>query len=281
MAALALVEEPPVVVVAAGSLDDVNELEVLIVSTETDADALLWEQAKLVVELLDSGMSQRKLAKLWFNVRKKQPYTQTHVKNVALCVREKLNFHPRPRFRDVYNEISNRNCFGSGDDEWYTRTEYIEAARRVLGSIDLDPASNPVANADVVKAPRFFTIKDDGLSQHWSGRVWMNPPYSRAKIGLFVDKLVAHVLAGNVNAAVVLVRLDTATSWFVKLSSAASAVCLPTHRLSFWKPGRHRKGTSNFGTAFFYFGSEPQRFEHEFRQFGPVWWKYARETILR
>jgi hypothetical protein len=35
-------------------------------------------------------------------------------------------------------------------------------------------------------------IEDDGLSQPWSGKVWLNPPYSREKIGLFVDKIISH-----------------------------------------------------------------------------------------
>jgi DNA N-6-adenine-methyltransferase (Dam) len=77
----------------------------------------------------------------------------------------------------------------TGCFEWYTPPHIIEAARRVLGTIDLDPASCREAQ-ECVHATQFFTTTDDGLQQTWRGRVWLNPPYSTAPIGPFINKLI-------------------------------------------------------------------------------------------
>src|SRR5262249_31538221 len=55
--------------------------------------------------------------------------------------------------------------------EWFTPAAYLEAAREVLGAIDLDPASCPQAQ-EAVRAAHYFTAADDGLSRPWHGRVW-------------------------------------------------------------------------------------------------------------
>jgi hypothetical protein len=60
------------------------------------------------------------------------------------------------------------------NDEWFTPAKYIAAARAVLGGIDLDPASNAIAQA-TVRAGRYYSKDDDGLAQPWHGRVWLNP----------------------------------------------------------------------------------------------------------
>jgi hypothetical protein len=54
----------------------------------------------------------------------------------------------------------------TGETEWYTPAEYVEAARACLGGIDLDPATSPLAQ-DTIKAARFFTCDDDGLRHDW------------------------------------------------------------------------------------------------------------------
>ena len=57
----------------------------------------------------------------------------------------------------------------TGNFEWYTPAYIIEAARKTMGTIDLDPASSVIAN-ETVKATTFYTIDDDGLIKEWGGR---------------------------------------------------------------------------------------------------------------
>lgn len=59
--------------------------------------------------------------------------------------------------------------------EHFTPREVVAAARKTLGGIDLDPASCAKANKRI-KAKQFFSVEDDGLTQPWRGRVFVNPP---------------------------------------------------------------------------------------------------------
>lgn len=154
--------------------------------------------------------------------------------------------------------------FNSGNNEWYTPKEFIEAARVAMGSIDLDPASNDIAN-EVVKAETYYTAETNGLDKEWTGNVWMNPPYASDLIGKFVDKLIEQ--RKNYEQAIVLVNNATETEWFNKLISISSAVCFPKSRVKFYMPDG-KTGTPLQGQAVLYVGKNIEKFMNAFDGFG-------------
>jgi hypothetical protein len=70
-------------------------------------------------------------------------------------------------------------------DEWLTPPAIIAA----LGPFDLDPCAPVQRPWDT--ATRHYTVKDDGLSKPWFGRVWLNPPYG-PQVGRWLKRLAEH-----------------------------------------------------------------------------------------
>lgn len=162
----------------------------------------------------------------------------------------------------------------TGALEWYTPAEYVEAARTVMGGIDLDPASSDAAN-EVVGAAKYFTVVDNGLEQRWMGRVWMNPPYAQPLLAQFCACLMGHVRSGDVSQAVVMVLNGTETVWFADLASVASAACFPLGRVKFWHPSKGKGSETGFSTPLqgqvvLYAGKRPAVFRDVFKVFGWV-----------
>ena len=153
----------------------------------------------------------------------------------------------------------------SGNNEWYTPSEYIEAARKAMGSIDTDPASNDIANK-VVKAKKYYTIETDGLAHDWHGNVWMNPPYSSDLITKFIEKLKEQ--RGNYEQAIILVNNATETQWFYEIVKIASAVCFPKSRVKFYMPDG-KTGAPLQGQAVLYVGNNTEKF---ISAFGGIGW---------
>jgi len=155
-----------------------------------------------------------------------------------------------------------------GENEWYTPAHFIEAARKSMGGIDIDPASSEIAN-HTVKAKVFYSAEEDGLRQQWKGRVWMNPPYAQPLIGQFAEALASKYEAGEVEQACVLVNNATETQWFQRLLGVSTAVCFPLGRVRFLDP-QGAPGAPLQGQAVIYLGSRVASFGAAFSAEGPV-----------
>ena len=153
----------------------------------------------------------------------------------------------------------------SVENEWYTPSKYIEAARAVMGSIDLDPASCELAQ-ETVQAGQYFTIDDNGLTKKWRGNVWLNPPYSKESVGLFAAKLVEET--ANLSQAIVLVNNATDTQWFHEMASVATAICFIRGRIKFNDKNGTPANTPVQGQVCLYVGGNHMKFCQVFSSFG-------------
>lgn len=160
----------------------------------------------------------------------------------------------------------------TGEIEWYTPRKYLDAAVAVMGGIDLDPASSYAAQ-DHVKAKRFYTIDNNGLTQRWSGRVFLNPPYAMPTIKQFVNKMVSAYEGGEFSDGILLTNNATDTEWFHTAAASCTAVCLTRGRISFLQARDGElleKASPTHGQSFFYFGPHLGQFRKVFREFGLI-----------
>ena len=161
----------------------------------------------------------------------------------------------------------------SESSEWYTPKKYTDSVRKVLGQIDLDPASCEKAN-DTIKAKSFYSIDDNGLNKRWYGHVFMNPPYgfganNSSNQELWTQKLINEYEQKNVKEAICLVNSATDTKWFQKLWRYP--ICFVDHRIKFI-PGESntKKFGPTHGNVFVYFGKNIEEFRKEFGQYGVI-----------
>jgi hypothetical protein len=109
-----------------------------------------------------------------------------------------------------------------GKNEWLVPPEFLHQ----LGEFDLCPCS-PI-DRPWSFAKKHYTIKDDGLSLPWEGRVWMNPPYGE-HAARWLEKLYYH---GN-GIALIFARTET-HMFFNWVWDRADAVLFIKGRLFFY-----------------------------------------------
>lgn len=157
--------------------------------------------------------------------------------------------------------------------EWYTPARYINLVRKVLGGIDLDPASCEIANS-IVQATTFYTFEQNGLHLPWFGRVFLNPPYGKtgndSHQEKFTGRLIHEYRAGHVKSAICLTSAtDTSTTWYHRLMDYPH--CITDHRIKFWyyAEGYFKNHDRSMGGSLFtYFGDNQRLFFNVFEEIG-------------
>lgn len=175
------------------------------------------------------------------------------------------------------------------DNNRRTPQQVIDLARLVLGTIDLDPASDEEANR-AVRASKIYTGADGGLHQPWGGRVFLNPP------GGLLDPETYQQLPKGVRPKG---ALSSAAVWWAKLEycyraqgSVSAAIfvafnaeimlnaqkfgpppqnypfCVPNKRIAYQSPAGEKSSSPSGCSMIVYLGDNPKLFRHTFGELG-------------
>ena len=99
--------------------------------------------------------------------------------------------------------------WSSNKMDWSTPQDFFDKLNEEF-RFTLDPCADDINH----KCDKYYTEKQDGLKQDWSGEsVFCNPPYGRS-ISKWVKKCYEEVYRGGCDLAVMLVPSRTDTRWF-------------------------------------------------------------------
>lgn len=102
----------------------------------------------------------------------------------------------------------NKGLFSSNTCEWETPLSFFRQLDAVH-HFTLDVCATP----ENAKCAEYFTKEQNGLSQEWRGRCWMNPPYGR-EISAWMRKAYESVSWGECDLCCCLVPARTDTAWW-------------------------------------------------------------------
>ena len=104
------------------------------------------------------------------------------------------------------SQYMNNGLFTSNKDNWETPQELFNKLNRIF-SFELDVA----ADENNHKCDLYFSKEQNGLSQEWKSRNWMNPPYGRDIIN-WIRKANEEAKKGKLTVALLPARTDT--KWY-------------------------------------------------------------------
>ncbi len=130
-------------------------------------------------------------------------------------------------------------------DVWQTPDSLLD----LLGHIDLDPCAGPDTNIGDTN----YTESDDGLTQDWFGRVFVNPPFTQKTEWL--EKVIEERDNTDVIFVVTPDSTDTKSWWHGYIAEHADYIWFSRGRISYIDPDTGEKmGSPTFGTAISIFG---------------------------
>jgi phage N-6-adenine-methyltransferase len=112
--------------------------------------------------------------------------------------------------------------------EWATPQDLFDRLNAEF-HFTLDAAASKLNH----KCEKFFTVKDNGLKQPWSGTVWCNPPYGKA-VPLWLQKAIEEQAHGVTSVFLVFARTDT--GWFHDLVLPHAEIRFLRGRVKFVHP---------------------------------------------
>lgn len=146
------------------------------------------DRREAVAELTEEGMSTRDIGdvlgvdqKTVSNDRRSGEEDSSPEPESASTPQVEPGLEPKPEedsspaLGDLTEEPGVRPAVNDGD-EWYSPRWLFDALGIRFASDVCAPLDRTFSS---VPADRYLTIEDDGLSQHWEGTVWCNPPYSK------------------------------------------------------------------------------------------------------
>jgi phage N-6-adenine-methyltransferase len=95
------------------------------------------------------------------------------------------------------------------NDERRTPPEVFDPLHAIFG-FELDPCTT---EDNPLKLPRFYTPKQDGLTQPWNGKSFVNCGYSRGEIAKWIEKCRFEAKERN-TFSFLLIPNDTSTAWW-------------------------------------------------------------------
>jgi hypothetical protein len=126
-------------------------------------------------------------------------------------------------------------------NDWWTPPELVQA----LGEFDLDPCAGVGQETFPVKWR--YAPPEDGLSKPWAGRVFCNPPYGPHVAGWAV-KMAAHM------NGILLIFARTETRAWQQIWNTATAILLPSRRITFHRPDGTKAKSGTAPSAFIAYG---------------------------